>query len=697
MDKPKTLKDDVIEKWSQRFSDAESNQTQLFTAYQRWYDAFYAVFKENIAPWRSKVLDPKIASKAMAVIAKIVLFDPQPNLHPRSKYDFLKAKNNEELLNYQLDNPDFETPLFQSKFSVVSDMVVCGVGLALLPWKTMDKKTFKRVMKAGKIDYANDKEVTEKIGFNDFIPWSIFRAYCTPGAKSWQSAHWKILTDFKTDDEIESFCKEMGLKFDKSKINEAASSYPNSFEDSRNRLLNQNTRKGRKELWICYDEIDKEYTYILNKKVNLGSQKNIAWHQKFPLVPFYLRPRAFNPWGDGLFERSERLGAAGNSLINHFLDQLDLSMNGLVLRNSNTLVKADMTPGGEIVYDGVDKPEPWSVQQPDAQGFQLARQVINESIEENTISQYEMGIPNSNTDKTQGTKGGIEAIQQAAGDLVSLFKKSYAESCKQWFSMWMINNMQFLDRKVAVRVLGVNGYFPKEITPEDIVASGILDVDVDVDAMQSRSKDMERQFKLAYADKILSLIPASVQMGQPLQVNFHQLAQMLGEAMAVSNSDQIVEPTPLTGDSPQVENELILQGKELEPTQNEDHKTHLFYHQELADDEGVDKTIKDDFLAPHMALHEQFLKQIMSQIDDAARIAAKTTAGGANAVSLNPQTGLPPVQPGVQGSMASPMGGAIPPGPPIGGGMPPGGLQGGVPALRGANQQPRPLQGSPVR
>lgn len=685
LQKSSKTQDPIIVKWKKRYADASSNQADLFASFQRWYDDFYAYFKEDIAPWRSKVLDPKIAGKAITIISKLALFNPEPKLSPRSKYDYIKAKNNQSLLGYQVDNPDFDIPMFQKKYGVITDMAVCGYGLALLPWKSMEKTYYKRVMKDGKIDFQNDKEIKEKIGFNDFIPWSVFRAYLTPGATSWQSAPWKILTDFKTDDEIEKFMKEMGFEsIDLKNIKETGTA-PDSYEDSRNRLLSQSSNKGRHELWLCYDEEDKEFVYILDKIKVIGTKKNIYWHGKFPLVPFYLRPRAFSPFGDGLYERIERVGSANNSLLNHFIDQLDLSLNGVILNDTNTEIDVDMTPGGSITYDGANKPEPWTIPQPDIEGFSTARTSFSQTVEEQTISQYEQGISSSEIDKTQGTKGGTLALMSASSDIVKVFIESYASSCKQWYSMWISNNQQFMDRKVSVRILGEKGYFPQEISPEDIVTSGNLDIDIDVEAMITLDKNVDRQNKIAYSDKVIQMIPASVQAQEPIKVNFFELNKMLGDGFNIPNAELIVAPATLVNNSPTEENDLMLQGKEEEPQEGEDHKTHIFYHQELLDDPGVDESLKKDIIAPHIYIHQEFVNQILNQVKDAAATAKRSmdeaNNGGANAIQTNPgetQQGLPQEP---KGGMDSQMGGTIPAGQGSGSGNPQQGVQGSVPVL----------------
>jgi hypothetical protein len=358
-----------------------------------------------------------------------------------------------------------------------------------------------------------------------------------------------------------------------------------------------------------------ELVTIANGEKVIRRQKNIYWHGKIPAVLFYIRPRAHDVWGDSIFQRTERLSSANDSIINHFLDQLDLSLNGVILRRQGVNVRYDMSPGGEVVWDGIEKPEPWAIQQPDLQGFQTAKNALSESIEEQTISNYSSGIPRSNTDKTRGTKGGIEAIQEEASDMVRFFEKTYAGSWKQVFTFWLSNNQQFLDREVAVRILGPNGYYPKVIKPEDIVTMGTLDIDIDTDFSRPNSKETERQLTLAWVDKQLEIAKMAQVMQSPVKVNFYELSRMLAEAMGRKNYERVIEPISFMQDSPMEENELMLQGRETEPQEGEDHTTHIQIHQELIDDEGVDQEIRESIVYPHIMVHQYFLDLVKKQIE----------------------------------------------------------------------------------
>lgn len=617
----------TLGKWKARFSSAQAHQQPLFNAASRWFDAFYAAQDQrNIAPWRSKITDPKIASKIMGVVMKLSLYDPKPNFRPDDQYDFIKADNNEHLIQWQLRNPRFPDTIESRRYSVLVDAAVAGTGYALLPWKheTVKYKMRNKDTK-GKVKFDEDKIKSVKMGYNDFIPVSFFRVFIEPGAQSFYSARYIILQDFKTIEELKQCNEEgedgYGKYINLSELEEATGSTGNEtemFERSRNRLLSINDRSDESknkpiEILYCFDTVTGE-------KVTLGNRETIIqpleqqdyWHGKVPIAPFYIRQRAHSPFGDGLYERVERLGAANDANINHFFDQLDMSMNGMVLRREGSTLDMDNTPGGEAVYSG-EKPDRWSFQAPDAQGFQQARNILSEAIEENTVSNYELGISRSSTDQTQGTKGGIIAIQDAAGDVISFFEKTYAASWKMVFQQWLSNNQQYMDHEQALRIEGSDGWYPKKITPDDIVTQGTLHAEVDVETMKPKNKDVDRALTLAWVDKQLEIVQVALKNGGKINLNWYELSKTAAESAGNIQFDRIMEPMSDSSDSPTTENRLLLQGKKLTPQPQEDHATHIQIHQELMDDSHVDQELKDDFIEPHIELHKLMKQQIEQQ------------------------------------------------------------------------------------
>lgn len=676
---PKSVTDTYIEeqtsRWTSRFSAAESAQQELFNQARSWYDAFYGVFNQKVAPWRSKVVDPKIAQATLNVIYKVVNTDPQPFVDPNHQNDFQSARNAQALLEWDVNNPLCEEDMFKRRFSVICDAAVTGTGFALLPWE-LEEYELKRRNKTedGKVSLSEDKIKKTKIGYTEFEPISFFRMFIEPGATSLHEAEYVIYLDFKSLKDLkESASEDKGYIMSQlTKLEDVKPSGSNSnltqYEQSRNKLVNVTTSNqsgggnaGKFQIKVCYDSEEKRFYYFA-EDILYRVEDNPYWHGKFPGNAYYLRPRAHSVFGDGFFERVMRVGAANDAVMNQFMDQLSLSINGLIMHDESTTIDANVMPGGDIIYSGV-KPEMISIPQPDISGVQLAQQNFQRIIEENTLSGYETGNPNTATDKTSGTKGGIVAIQQAGNDKLRFMAKMMGSCYRVEFNMRLSNIMQFFDRKRAVRILGEAGeLFPVDISPEDIHSIGSYDVRVEFDLEKVVNSDVEAQKKLNAVDRIIAIAAAAQQSGQPVQINWGELARMAAEAFDFQGIDRVIEPAPAMNDSPENENKLFLMGKLFEPSETDDHEYHIQIHEELLSDPGIHKKVRAN-LGAHYLRHKQLLAEQVKQQAFQEATAPKLDSIISqnepipNAEPLQIQGGLPTEaqaagQPGQPGTMA---------------------------------------------
>ena len=684
------LTPDQIEKqqqrWSSRFTASQSAQQQLFTDAVKWYDNFYAVYNQKVAPWRSKVLDPKIAQATLNVIYKITNTDPQPFVEPTHANDFQSASNAQALLEWDVNNPMCEEPLFKRRYSVICDAAVAGTGFALMDWELEDYELKRRNKgEDGKVKLDEDKVTKTKIGYNEWEPISIFRMFLEPGAKSLHESSYVIYLDFKEYKEIEEHADaSKGYLMDavkklKNQSPTGSNSDNRNYEQSRNRLINlsmggsASSDSGKLQIKVCYDKEENKFYYFA-ENILYRVEENQYWHKKFPGIAYYIRPRAHSAWGDGFFERTMRLGAANDAILNQFLDQLSLSLNGMIMHDRNTTVDANVIPGGSIVWDGTEKPEMVAIPQPDISGFQTAQQGFQRMIEENTLSGYDTGNPASAVDKTSGTKGGIVAIQQAGNDKIKFMARMMGSCYQQEFEMRLSNIMQFFDRKRSVRILGEAGnLFPIDLSPEDITSIGSYDVKVGFDLDKVDSSEYKSQQKIAFVDRIIAIAAAAKQSEQPIAINWTELARIGADVFDIKGVDRIIEPVPMAGDSPENENRLFLMGKGFSPSEGDDHELHIEVHEELLADTGIHRKVKSSMTA-HVLMHKRMLEeQIMQQ---AFGEATKPTLGGmiTNNAPINEQPvpiqsslqaqAQPAAPGGVQGAMASPeAGAALPPQP----------------------------------
>ena len=64
-------------KWSRRYDIAKSHQLPMFKKWGKWYDDMYAhVHNQTMAPWRSRVYMPIIASKVWDLISRFIQYRP---------------------------------------------------------------------------------------------------------------------------------------------------------------------------------------------------------------------------------------------------------------------------------------------------------------------------------------------------------------------------------------------------------------------------------------------------------------------------------------------------------------------------------------------------------------------------------------------------------------------------------------------
>lgn len=484
----KEEKDKKAQVWSERYSIAVKNQESMFARYAKWFDLMHAnVNDENIALWRSKVFIPVLAGKAWNLIAKFVGLkpgfevtlrdpDPMPEIpeeiedDPQLKEEYYKAENEriqalrdraekmQRKLEFDYDNPKFNEPIRDKVLASLIDAVVTGTGIAKVPWSVKTNKRYERIIgDDGTVDLTKEKLIESKTGCNDLIPVNIFNVFVAPSAPNLYDAPWIIIKEFKTVKQLE----DLGIynNLDQLKDSRTTADQFAQYKKSRNRLTNDedpilaDKTLDQLAIYECY-EGDMIYTYAdAGTKngsnmpwVELRCHKNPYWHGKYPLVKFVVKQRPHDFWGEGLFELTERLQSAINDTFNHYMDNWNLSVDGVwFIDETSNVNDFVIQPGGEITYRG-NKPEAAHMPEPNPNSVQIVNQFLEKAIEDATVSSYATGAMNSATDKTQGTATGILRLQQAAGDMISFMKSNFMQSMKQIGEMWLSNNQQFVDQ-----------------------------------------------------------------------------------------------------------------------------------------------------------------------------------------------------------------------------------------------------------
>lgn len=562
------------ETWQSRQKRAESDQEQMFQKFNEWYKMMYAIRDDrNAAPWRSKIHIPILSTKAWNLISKFA--QQEPGFEVKVRNDDAEDLDVEQLenvaekvqrkLEYDYHNPELEQPVRFKIHDCLVDAVVAGTGLAKVPYVRKKKDQYSHMIK-GKYDYEKDRRDTLLVGYNDIEPVNIFNVFVAPSATSLQQSPWVIIKEFKSLADLkktnESFGVEIyknlsaleGVKADSDPQAELKKARQNLTSDQDPISADQTV--DLIPIFECYERATNTIcTYAAKSNDKGGSQRwlkireqqNPYWHGKYPLVAFYVRRRPFSFWGESIFETTDRLQAAADDIFNHYMDNWNLSIDGMIMIDETSQV-ADylVEPGGELVYSG-EQPKQFRFPEPNPNQLTLVMNEIQKAIEQATISNYATGTPVSGLDKTQGTARGTLAILEAATDMIQFMRDNFTTAIKQIGEMWLSNNRQFVNFDFEVPVLKDNKMTEEILTPEELQLQ--MELRIDDMSMQPISDMQRKENFLAYMQQLVQAQTASINQAQLAQdnsqvlfIDWHTIAQDLAKHFHVRSLQKQIMP-----------------------------------------------------------------------------------------------------------------------------------------------------------
>lgn len=566
-------KQEMADKWQRRFQTCEQNQRTLFSTAAKHYDIMYAVQSTaNMAPWRSKVYVPILASKAWDLIARFSDIVPVYNITIKNETEideqtgeitYTKDSNErvekiEKLMQDQYMNAAGE-PMNIRVFDTLLDAVVPGTGFAKTPWVYEEKKSYARPFDEDGMIIDSNAKITKTVkgGHNDFESINFFNMFIAPNSPSFYKAPYWIVREYTTIQDAE----DTGL-YSKTALNKLRKGVSQNdtfteYNRSRNRLVNgkqasEDDTVDSIVLYECYDQRGNLYTYGEGKSENgwveLRCEKDMYWHGRPPLVPFYIRRKSFSAWGESLFENNARLQSATNDLFNHYLDNWNLSIDQMLIYEDGTLTSDFIVkPGGEITYSGA-KPEQFKFSDPNPNQLSTVLGVLNQAIEAATVPQYLSGVPNSQLDKTKGTATGINMITEAATEKVGFMRNNVKQSMRIVGENWLSNLQQFQELPLEVPVVKNGVRKPLIVTPGDL--QGETELEIDDDSMMPISKQQKRETFEAFAANILGLQQAAIQQSQIFQTpqdvprfNFNELIEDSADGFSIKDFTKYLMPT----------------------------------------------------------------------------------------------------------------------------------------------------------
>lgn len=565
-------------KWETRFGVAKDYQKPLFDKWAKWYDDMYAhVTNQTLAPWRSKVYMPIISSKVWDLISRFIQYRPGWDVDVRTlpvhtldkdTFDLYMDEMNRKTeqvkmkLNYDYDCPLMEDSIPDELLGVMLDACVTGQGIGRAPY--LQRKTdYKSYVKGDTgVDYSQVENKSATEGYNAFTGVNIFQFFLKPGAKSLQKSPWIIIYD-----QVPVYELQRDPKYDKNAVSQlktgAIANEFATYTASRNRLVtatDANALDSTTQMADVYECWDKEFNELViygvgqEGWVELYRGENIYWHKKYPLVPFYIRRKPYQFWGESIFENSETLQAAINDIFNHFMDAHNMADGMIAIEEGSVVEPYVIEPGGELRYRG-DMPKQFKFPSPDANNVTTAMNAINQAIENATISQYASGVPNSASDSTQGTATGVTRIMEAAAEKVGFMRSNFRRSWREVGQMWLSNTQQFMRTDVVYQTQEKGQTKTEIIRPEDMM--GIFGVKVEDGSFEPVSKDQKKQDFLAFKDFVMTVQAASVEQAartqdpnQAVNLDFNEFLQRGSEHFSENMSHFIIDNTEITPQLP---------------------------------------------------------------------------------------------------------------------------------------------------
>lgn len=570
--------------WQQRWNTANTEQTKLFEKFKDYFNVMYAVKSyKNTAPWRSKIYIPLLAGKAWDLIAKFSDISPRFVATIRDEWEIgedgvpyypeevsQRAEKISQKLSYDYKNPLQKDSPRAKVFDVLLDAVVTGSGFAEVGRK-VETKSYKAHEALGEFGDVNmDEEIVQQTeeGSNTFEPSSVFTWKFAPKSPSVQQAPWIIHDDFETLDEL-----KRNPLYDQDALAGIDPEYQSDsdpmaqYEYARNQLV-QNEDAVAADTSVKFLKThktwhrDAEGKVVCQKWVENGSSApNVGgwikiyevvdpfWHDKYNVVGFYIRRKPYGVWGESLFENNETLQYAVNDFINHYMDNENLAIDGMVMMDENAYVEDFVVAPGELLIYKNEQPKQFKFPEPNPAQLSLIMNTMQEAIEAATVSSYASGQPSSELDQTQGTAAGITKIMEAAQDKLGFMRTNFKDSMEGVGQMWLISDQQFMDRKATIPVNTPDGVMPQVVTPLDL--QGIVDITIDDDSMIPISKSGQREMKKDYIAQLLALQKSSVEQAQlmasptdAIRLNYPNILREVSDSYSMSTYSQFILPTP---------------------------------------------------------------------------------------------------------------------------------------------------------
>jgi hypothetical protein len=509
----------------------------------RRYDHSYEVYRASekrpaaLEPWQSKLRVPYGMQTIDTALVNINTGQPRVVVRPRSPDSELQAKAMQVLLDYFVaeDHLVEKQPLF------VQQGLIYGITVAKVHW----------VYRSRSMTYRNEngeihQQPTIVRDGPTFEPWNIYDFWYEPNARDIDDARYVVLRSWVTKEQL--IGSECTVNHSANSDEDCNGIYHNvdalialgpNQETPRvsaqaSYLGGQNERhKGLFEILEIWT--NDTVTSLGSRKILLRHDPNPYWHGCKPIVATQTRPDLFEFQGIPETELVDHLQQAQWTLQNMVIDNLHLTtMRGITYRaggitNPDALV---LKPRFKWAVTDHDDIRPFEVPPISNDVYQERQRMLSDMQLVTGINPYVSGADLSSVD--QNTATGVTALQEVASRLLR-FKASMIEykGYQRAFEMWGDMIQQFLDKQIAVEIIGAGGASTwLSIGPQEVAGHFRY-------ILEGSEESLSRQQERGEAVALLNAMAPLAQLGI---VNFKPILEKVAAAYDFPNPEALFMP-----------------------------------------------------------------------------------------------------------------------------------------------------------
>lgn len=552
-----------------RIKPGQTEQQSRIRKYDKAYDVYRASEPQaqGVRPWESKLRVPYGMQVIDTALVNIVGGVPKVKVTPRYPEGEIPAKVLGIVLDYEIGADQFvtKTPSFAMQ------ALIFGVTVARNRW--LYQKTSKRVNVQQADPLTGDPvwtPQTQEIVLRDgptFEPWSVYRCYWEPGAVDVDDAAYVV---------TQSWLSKSDLLRSKFNPDTGSGLYQNLEQlfalgqgkppegTSQDRYLGLDSNRTKDKFLIEEVWTDDKLYVIGNGQVLLRAQDNPYWHGRKPIVIAQTRLDLFEMVGIGETELVDHLQQALWTVQNLRTDNLKMTvMRGVTYREGGVTDPnaLELRPRFKWPVSDHDDVRPFEVAPLPAEAYNEENALLSRMQLVTGINPYVSGSDLQTVD--QNTATGVTALQEVAGRLLR-FKATQLQyrGYQPTFEMWGEMIQQFLDKPMAVKILGPgNAANWVTVTPQDIAGHFAYSLE---GTEESLSKQQSRGEALALLNAFAPLIATG-------HINFDPLLERVAAAYDFPNPESLIQQpqAPQAQPAPSPQRAQLLQSLQQQDPQQQ--------------------------------------------------------------------------------------------------------------------------------